>query len=610
MALHVGVNVVEVDGRASPALQAAPTSVGAFLGLTERGVPGEAVQVLGLDTFRERFGGHRTDSFTAHALDGFFGNGGGEARVVRIVGSGSIASSRTLNDRQGTPGTTLRLTAGYRGRPDPGPWGDRVRVDVRDDPRGRTRLLGAALTNTATSATLESPAGIRVGSIVRFFDSAGPTTAFVTVTSVGPGTQIAWTGGIGAGFAVATTDVTTAEFRLVVRYRAGATAELQVVEDWRSLSMDATSADYVVARLGHPGTGSRYLVATDLSGTAPVGLELPAVVSDAALSGGVEAAPGAADYVGTAAAHTGLFALDTASVQLLAIPDAHRLVVGARQAVVRGALDYCANRGDCMFVGAPPDRTTAGGGVARALSDYTELESSYLTRILAESAPFQAAKVYGALYAPWIRVMDPSGAGPAPARFVPPDGHTMGVYARTDRERGVWKAPAGTAAIVRGALEAAATFTDEQHTTLVRTGFVNGIRPTPGAGIVVAASRTLSTDPRWWYVNVRLLFNFVKASLRDGLRFVRQEPHSEELRRMVRFNVVTPFLLGLWRRGAFGSDPADMVFTVKCDAENNPPAEVQLGNFRVEVYFYPVRPAETIVIVVGQQDSGATAADA
>jgi phage tail sheath protein FI len=139
---------------------------------------------------------------------------------------------------------------------------------------------------------------------------------------------------------------------------------------------------------------------------------------------------------------------------------------------------------------------------------------------------------------------------------------------------------------------------------------VNGIRPTPGAGIVVAASRTLSTDPRWWYVNVRLLFNFVKASLRDGLRFVRQEPHSEELRRMVRFNVVTPFLLGLWRRGAFGSDPADSVFTVKCDAENNPPAEMQLGNFRVEVYFYPVRPAETIVIVVGQQDSGATAAEA
>jgi phage tail sheath protein FI len=120
----------------------------------------------------------------------------------------------------------------------------------------------------------------------------------------------------------------------------------------------------------------------------------------------------------------------------------------------------------------------------------------------------------------------------------------------------------------------------------------------------------LSTDTRWWFVNVRLLFNFVKSSLRDGIRFVRQEPHTEELRRMVRFNVVRPFLLGLWRQGAFGSDPADQVFTIKCDTENNPPAEVDLGNFKLEVYFYPVKPAETIIIVVGQQPGGSSAGEA
>jgi phage tail sheath protein FI len=159
-------------------------------------------------------------------------------------------------------------------------------------------------------------------------------------------------------------------------------------------------------------------------------------------------------------------------------------------------------------------------------------------------------------------------------------------------------------------LAVAAEFTDGQHTEMVETGFVNGIRPMPGAGIVVAASRTLSTDTRWWFVNVRLLFNFVKSSLRDGLRFVRQEPHSEALRRSVRFQVVTPFLLGLWRRGAFGADPPKEVFSVKCDAENNPPEEVDQGNFRVEVYFYPVKPAETVVIVVGQQPAGGFAREA
>jgi len=101
----------------------------------------------------------------------------------------------------------------------------------------------------------------------------------------------------------------------------------------------------------------------------------------------------------------------------------------------------------------------------------------------------------------------------------------------------------------------------------------------------------------------------VKVSLRDGLRWVAQEPHDDELRRKVKFNVVTPFLLGLWRQGAFGSDPPAQVFTVICDQTNNPPEQVDQGNFTVEVYFYPVKPAETIVIIVGQQESSASASE-
>jgi phage tail sheath protein FI len=223
------------------------------------------------------------------------------------------------------------------------------------------------------------------------------------------------------------------------------------------------------------------------------------------------------------------------------------------------------------------------------------------------STQFQAAKVFGALYAPFIQVVDPIAAGSVPTLFVPVDGHAMGVYARTDQERGIFKAPAGVAAIVRGALQTSASFTDEEHTSLVREALVNGVRFQAGQGIAIAASRTLSTDNRWRFVNVRLLFNFVKLSLREGLRFVRQEPHTEELRRAVRLNVVRPFLLGLWRQGAFGSDAPDDVFTIKCDAENNPPAQVNLGNFFVEVYFYAARPAETVILTVGQLSAGATA---
>jgi phage tail sheath protein FI len=131
----------------------------------------------------------------------------------------------------------------------------------------------------------------------------------------------------------------------------------------------------------------------------------------------------------------------------------------------------------------------------------------------------------------------------------------------------------------------------------------------PGAGIVVDSSRTLSTDVRWLYVNVRLLFNYVKSSLRQGLRWVRQEPNRDTLWTAVTYGSVRPFLLGLWRQGAFGTGEPDDVFTVICDETNNPPDEVDKGNFAVEIYFYPSKPAETVVITVGQQPSRAIATE-
>jgi hypothetical protein len=410
--------------------------------------------------------------------------------------------------------------------------------------------------------------------------------------------------------AAATTVVTTAEFRLVVRYRSAPTAPELVAEDWRNLSMETDSPDYVANRVNHTLTGSRYVTVTDVSGAAPSGLENPAVTAGRALTGATESAPTSTQFIGDAAAGTGLHAFDVAQVQLVAAPDAHLLAAGGRDAVVQAALDYSAARGDCMYVGAAPDRGRVSGvTVPRALSDYSQLESDYVTTVSNYGRKFQSAKVFGALYSPWVRVSDAASVGPAPSRFVPPDGHVMGVYARTELERGIWKAPAGGGATIRGALEVAAAFDDVQHDGLVRGATVNGIRRQAGLGITVAASRTLSTDTRWWFVNVRLLFNYVKSSLREGLRFVRQEPHTDALRRTVANNVVRPFLLGLWRRGAFGTDPADDVFTIKCDAENNPPNEVDLGNFTIEVYFYPVKPAETVLIVVGQQPSGSSASE-
>lgn len=259
---------------------------------------------------------------------------------------------------------------------------------------------------------------------------------------------------------------------------------------------------------------------------------------------------------------------------------------------MRAALDYCQERDDCMYVGSVPEGSVGAG------------------QAIEYGAQFQGNKVYGALYGPWIRIVDPAATTPDPTVLIPPAGHVMGVYARVEANRGIAKAPAGDSARVFGAVGVESALSDAQHTDLVERGTVNGIRFVPGAGIVVDASRTLSTDTRWRYVNVRLLFNFVKSSLRTGLRWVRQEPNQDTLWTSVKYGSVRPFLLGLWRQGAFGSGEPDEVFTIICDATNNPPDQVDLGLFNVEVTFYPSKPAEKIVIKVGQQPSGSTASEA
>jgi phage tail sheath protein FI len=223
---------------------------------------------------------------------------------------------------------------------------------------------------------------------------------------------------------------------------------------------------------------------------------------------------------------------------------------------------------------------------------------------------FRQRKVYGAMYGPWVQIVNPlDTTGAAPRRWIPPVGHIAGSYARITQARGIWKAPAGDEANLRGVVGLEFDMTDLEHTDLVKNGSVNGVRAIPGSGIVVDASRTLSTDTRWLFINVRRLFNFVKSSLRDSLRWVAQEPHDAALRQRVNFNVVRPFLLNLWRQGAFGSGEPDTLFTIICDETNNPPADVQQGLFRLEVYFYPVRPAETIILEIGQQEGVGAASE-
>ena len=365
-----------------------------------------------------------------------------------------------------------------------------------------------------------------------------------------------------------------------------------IVETWGKLNnSDAPDANgqHPQDVINNEFTGSRYIKVIEESTTNP---RATADLPDAQ-DGFVKLEDGNDDSLGKVVNEATLAGLaadalarfDTVNVQLVCCPES------CHNVWVHEALGYCANRGDCIFVGHTPESRHAEGA------------ESWVKE---EENQFQGDKVYGVLYFPWIRVRDPLDG----QKWIPPTGHILGVYARTERERGIWKAPAGNAARLNGALDTKYHITDKQHTILVKQGSINAVRAISGLGIVIDSSRSLSTSNLWLYVNIRLLFNFVKSSLKDGLRWVVQEPNDDTLWNKVKYNSVTPFLMGLWRRGAFGPGGPEDVFTVKCDAETNPPANIQQGVFTVEVYFYPSRPAETIIIIVGQQEGGGSASEA
>lgn len=202
---------------------------------------------------------------------------------------------------------------------------------------------------------------------------------------------------------------------------------------------------------------------------------------------------------------------------------------------------------------------------------------------------------YAALYYPWLEVTDLAG-GAGNTKFVPPSGHVVGIYNRSDAERGVHKAPANE--IIANAVNVEFHLSRAEQDTLNPVG-VNCIRAFPGRGIRVWGARTLSKNGAWRYANIRRLFIMVEASMDGGLQWVVFEPNDSTLWAKVRRDVVS-FLRVVWHSGAlFGSTP-EQAFYVKCDEELNPPEIRDLGQLIIEVGLAPVKPAEFVIFRITQ----------
>ncbi len=367
--------------------------------------------------------------------------------------------------------------------------------------------------------------------------------------------------------------------------------EPDVLEDFDSLSAEAANANYVETVVT---SGSKIVKAhfVNLRGAchAPVGsrprnatFNPGASCGDtgSALTGGTNgAAATPAEFAGDPALpvdqRTGLAALAAIKeVSLLLAPDEVNDAIATNADITHALLDQCESLRDRFAVLS----------IQRGESDVQTIEP-----------PRDSS--YGAVYYPWVRVLD---ARIQSSLLIPPSGAMAAIYARTDAQRGIHKAPSNE--IVRGIVDhdpLEYLVTAGQQNILNPRG-INAIRDFRDGhrGIRVWGARTMSSDPEWKYISVRRLVIFLEQSIDRGTQWVVFEPNGEPLWASVR-QVVSDFLLSVWRSGALQGSTPDKAFFVRCDRTTMTQNDLDNGRLICLVGVAPIRPAEFVILRIGQ----------
>ncbi|QXJ21409.1 phage tail sheath family protein [Actinomadura graeca] len=509
--LSPGVYVEEVASGSRP-IEGVGTSVAAFVGFAPAGPLNEPVLVTNWSQYVAAFGDFTDGYYLAHAVYGFFNNGGTTCYVVRVGGAAD---------------------------------------DGGDAPK-----------------QLDAPAPTRLGG---FHVAAVPSGATGTVT-----VEVAdIDGGDKAG------EKADDRFKLVVK------VDGSVAESF-NVSTKKNTRTYIVTQVKER---SKLITVTEAAPTGQLArpdnqsVTLPAPAAPASpVADGRTIGP--EHYLGDAADRTGFGGLEAIdAITMVAAPDlmsAYQrgaIDLEGLKAVQLGMIAHCELMGDRVAIIDPPP-----GLNARQVYEWRQDTAGYDSR-------------YAALYYPWIKVFDPSSGQTG---LIPPSGHLAGIWARSDAERGVHKAPANE--VVRGAVDLGLQVTKGEQDLLNPIG-VNCIRSFPGRGVRVWGARTLSSDPAWRYLNVRRYFNYLEESILIGTQWVVFEPNDHALWARIRRNI-SAFLVTEWRDGALFGASAEEAYYVKCDEETNPPESVDLGRVVCEIGVAPVKPAEFVVFRLAQISGG------
>lgn len=418
--------------------------------------------------------------------------------------------------------------------------------------------------NGGSRAYVARVVGAGAASAVRTFnDRAGTPLATLRLTAVNQGT---WGNNINISIS---DSLSTGKFDVTVYY--GGNTDAEIVERFTDLSMTSTDTRYAVTVING---SSSYVAATDLGSATTGANKNPSVVSNQPLSTGAN---------GSAVTVLNDFSgFDTINQSLILN------VPGFTDATtVNAAISYAESRDDVFVV-----------------IDSTSVSASAALSLAATYTPSS----YAAVYYPPLVISDPTvgvGGATGQVKTVGAGASMVGIYSSTDASRGVFKAPAGLQTRVAGAVSVAPLTNAELDSMNSAAAPVNAIKYVPGSGIVVMGSRTLKVGYVDKYIPVRRTLIYLRKSLTDLTQFAIFEPNDETLWRRINATV-SGFLTGFWSQGGLRGATPQQAFFVKCDGTNNPQPSIDLGEVHIEVGVALQRPAEFVIIKIGQFDGGTT----
>ena len=542
-------------------MQGVSTSTAGFVGLAERGpVTGQPQLVTSFADYKRMYGGYLSEAayggarFLPYAVEQFFLNGGARAYIMRAAPADAKAGIVQAG--------VLTISAA-----NPGAWAENMRVTVAPASKAKTQVLAV----DGADLTLKNADGFNPGDVVELFD--GKEAVYATVKSVldrvvtldAPCTADVADSRVGTSKYIRTCEITI-------------TARLDdMVEVYENLSLKAGALNYAPVKTAKselirvevgPKADAETVVPYELCGGT--GSEL--VLTPAGGSNGTVLTVAAGTYLGKddgPGKRTGLQAFqENGNVSIMAIP-------GVTLPEVQSALiAFCENKKSCFAILDIPMELTKTNDVANFRDMYDS--------------------TYAAMYHPWLQMYD---AGSKHAAYFPPSGAMAGIYARSDNERGVHKAPANE--VVRGCTGLSCSYNTGEQDILNPLG-VNLIRAFPGRGIRVWGARTISSNGLWKYVNVRRLFIYVEESIKANTNWVVFEPNSEALWSRVT-RTIANFLATCWRDGALAGSSPDQAFFVECGPTTMTQDDIDNGRLICQIGIAPVKPAEFVIFRITQK---------